>query len=110
MKSFTFVAAALLAIAAPVMGNVQLTIHALGPTDQNALMQCLTGGSFRTDDWTDARACGGRSFYKNRKGYKSPTDCYDACVNQLASAIQSGASSAICEDYEGHVSCWMGFE
>ncbi|KAI0078558.1 hypothetical protein K474DRAFT_1660384 [Panus rudis PR-1116 ss-1] len=102
------VLAALVATALPALGRVETTIRALGPADQEQLLACMP--KYRESDWTDSDICGGRSWFKNRSGYKSPTDCYDACQEGVAAAINVGASNVICRDTEGHVNCWFGFE
>ncbi|KAI0078557.1 hypothetical protein K474DRAFT_1660382 [Panus rudis PR-1116 ss-1] len=107
MKFYTAVVAALVATALPVLGKVETTIRATGPTDHVALHNCLSG--YRTDNW-DGEDCGGRGWFKGSSGgYKSPQNCYDACQSGISSAIDSSASDVICHDYEGGATCYMGF-
>jgi hypothetical protein len=37
------------------------------------------------------------------------SNCYDACANLIARAIDEGASDVQCDDYEVFAQCWMGY-
>ncbi|KAK7690377.1 hypothetical protein QCA50_007035 [Cerrena zonata] len=109
MKIAAVLLASIIALVPSVMGAASTNIRAIAPAgslDHNALHQCLN--AYRTDNW-DGMDCGGRGWFKGTHNYRSPQNCYDACVAGISAAIDSNASDVRCDDQEGGADCWMGY-
>ncbi|KDQ56590.1 hypothetical protein JAAARDRAFT_132302 [Jaapia argillacea MUCL 33604] len=104
---FTTIIFILLATATGTLAGVQCKINDFSPTiNKEALHTCLD--YYRTQNW-GGMECGGASWFKDTKRYKSPTDCYNACASCISTAIDAGAIDVRCDDQEGSVDCWMGY-
>ncbi|KAI9722265.1 MAG: hypothetical protein M1812_001737 [Candelaria pacifica] len=64
----------------------------------------------------DVEFKGGAQFYTinlykyNEGGYKSPSDCYNACSEWLGQAMQAGMQDFQCDHYGGgKTHCWLGY-
>jgi hypothetical protein len=53
--------------------------------------------------------CGGRVWFKKRRFWHNPNDCYAICTQCIMEAIKADANDVECEQTVVLAQCWMGY-